>query len=452
MKYTTETFIEAARMVHGDRYDYSKMVYVNATTKVCIICPIHGEFWQIPNSHLSGCGCPRCAGKATWTRDEYETESRKIHGNKYDYSKVIIKSMKKPVCHICPIHGEFWQMPYHHLHGHGCPECAKEHSSSIQRMTVDEFVYRCIAKHGNKYDYSKVVYVNMNTPVCIICPIHGEFWQTPYNHLKGVGCPKCAGTNRSNTGEFIEKARKIHGNKYDYSKVEYVNNRTPVCIICPIHGEFWQKPSDHLMGKGCGKCSKVVMITNDEFRDICNGIYGDAVDFSESNYTGSKNKVGAKCKKHGYFERRASYLLHGKGCPLCRHGNSLSEERLFDFLKSNLSCKIERRKKFSWLNGKHLDFYLPEYRIAIEYQGAGHFSFVNMPGNTEEKFERQKKWDEEKYEGCEDNNVKLFYFSYERKKSIPIEYFDTIYTKEDEFIKILNKEIETIQENGCNKR
>jgi protein-arginine kinase activator protein McsA len=118
------------------------------------------------------------------------------------------------------------------------------------------------AIHGNKYDYSKVEYRNTHEKVCIICPEHGEFWQTPHNHLKGRGCQKCAKINsakkrRLQVSDFINKARKIHNDKYDYSKVEYVNSQTPVCIICPEHGEFWQTPSNHLKGKGCPKCSYI---------------------------------------------------------------------------------------------------------------------------------------------------------------------------------------------------
>lgn len=97
--------------------------------------------------------------------------------------------------------------------------------------------------------------MNANTKVCIICPKHGEFWQTPSGHLSGKGCPKCYKESRSSTTEeFINKAREIHGNKYDYSKVNYVNAYTKVCIICPKHGEFWQIPANHLNGHGCPNC------------------------------------------------------------------------------------------------------------------------------------------------------------------------------------------------------
>ena len=113
----------------------------------------------------------------------------------------------------------------------------------MRKLTTYEFIEKAKKVHGDKYDYSKVEYVNSRTKICIICPQHGEFWQTPNAHLMKEGCPKCKGenvskVNRRTTNEFIEKAKKVHGDKYDYSKVDYKNNSTKVCIICPIHGEF----------------------------------------------------------------------------------------------------------------------------------------------------------------------------------------------------------------------
>lgn len=122
------------------------------------------------------------------------------------------------------------------------------------KYIIDNFIKRAREIHGNKYDYSKVEYVNNHTKVCIVCPIHGEFWQTPQSHLSKNGCLECGGRKKITTKQFIEKSRKVHGNKYDYSKVEYKNNSTKVCIICPIHGEFWQTPSMHSKGQGCPFC------------------------------------------------------------------------------------------------------------------------------------------------------------------------------------------------------
>ena len=123
-------------------------------------------------------------------------------------------------------------------------------------MKSEDFIKKARAVHGDKYDYSKVEYVNNRTKVCIICPIHGEFWQTPICHLKGNICPKCSKNKKPTTEEFIQKAKEVYGEKYDYSKVEYINNSTKVCIICPEHGEFLQSSTKHFMGQGCPKCNE----------------------------------------------------------------------------------------------------------------------------------------------------------------------------------------------------
>ena len=214
---TTEQFIKEAKIAHGNKYNYSKTQYVNAKTKVCIICPEHGEFWQYPNTHLNSKGCPKCSNERLWdnrkdktTKDGFIQKAREIHGNKYDYSKIEYINTSTKVCIICPEHGEFWQTPSAHLSGQGCPKCGKQHLSILFRGTIDEFVKKANIIHNNRYDYSKVEYIRGNDKVCIICPEHGEFWQTPNNHLQGHGCPKCAvGKNISSEeneiSEYIEE-------------------------------------------------------------------------------------------------------------------------------------------------------------------------------------------------------------------------------------------------------
>ena len=211
----TEQYIEKAKRVHGDKYDYSKVEYVNNFTKVCIICPQHGEFWQAPKYHLQGQGCPKCGGRMRKSSDDFIEDGKKIH--------------------------------------------------------------------GDKYDYSKVEYVNNKTKVCIICPKHGEFFVTPHNHLKGRGCPICGAENRrknraSTTESFIEKAKKVHGDKYDYSKIEYTNSLTKVCIICPQHGEFWQTPSNHInptRPRNCPKCHAITSKKEDELYEFVSSLIGE---------------------------------------------------------------------------------------------------------------------------------------------------------------------------------
>lgn len=359
VKLTTKEFIAKAKEIHGDKYDYSKVYYVNLGTKVCIICPKHGEFWQRPDCHLRGNeGCPQCMKNKTGrniykTTENFIEESHKIHGDKYDYSKVKYRGDKTKVCIICPEHGEFWQTPNNHLKGKGCPDCYGN-----RKLSVDKFINQAREVHGDKYDYSKVEYKNTDTKVCIICPEHGEFWQTPYHHIKRKqGCPKCGGRVKRNREEFIETARKIHGDRYDYSKVEYVNNETKVCIIChnknkfgKEHGEFWQTPSKHLQGHGCPNC------------------------------------------KMSYLEEQVKNVLD----------------------EYNIKYKYQANKKqLKWLDTQTLDFYLCDLNIAIEVQGQQHFIPIKYWGG-EKMLERVKELDKTKKILCRKNKVKLYYIFYNK--------------------------------------
>ena len=205
-KLSTEEWIQKAKEIHGDKYDYSKVEYCGAHTKVCIICPTHGEFWQTPAKHLSGKGCKKCGIERTnasnrLTTEEFIRRAKEIHGDKYDYSKTNYIDAKTKVTIICPIHGEFVQNPVSHLHGgHGCRICAKQ-----EPYTTNSFVKKACEIHGKKYDYSKVKYVNSNIKVCIICPEHGEFFQRPSHHLGGCGCPNCNGITKRYKFNLLEE-------------------------------------------------------------------------------------------------------------------------------------------------------------------------------------------------------------------------------------------------------
>lgn len=208
--------------------------------------------------------------------EEFIEKAKTIHGDRYDYSNVEYINNRVEVCIICSIHGEFWQKPVKHLLGHGCHECAKINRRLNTKKNTQQFIEKAREVHGDKYDYSKVEYKRKDIKVCIIChekdefgEEHGEFWQAPSNHIHDKsGCRKCnigkLGANlQLTTEEFIKRAREVHGDRYDYSKVQYVNAKTKVCIICPRHGEFWQIPGSHLRERGCPKCksSKLEFIT-----------------------------------------------------------------------------------------------------------------------------------------------------------------------------------------------
>lgn len=269
IKKTNEEFITEANKIHNYAYDYSRANYKNNKTHIEIICHKkdrfgfeHGSFFQTPHSHIdSKCGCPKCKNPhLCYNQEEFIIKASITHQNKFDYSDVIFTSMTTDVKIKCKECGEtFLQKPYKHLGGknakpQGCPFCVGKNK------TTPRFIKDAQKIHGKKYNYSKTKYIDAYSEVCIICPEHGEFWQTAHNHLKGGGCPICAEINRRDKKrkeetEFIKQAIQVHGKKYDYSKVEYLNCKQEVCIICPEHGEFWQTPDNHLQGKGCKMCA-----------------------------------------------------------------------------------------------------------------------------------------------------------------------------------------------------
>jgi len=194
------------------------------------------------------------------TTSEFIRKSKKIHGNKYDYSQVNYTTERTKVSIRCLIHGVFNQTPVNHLQGQNCPICSKKNIIQKLSSTKKEFIQKANQIHKNKYDYSKVNYVNTHTKVIIDCKQHGRFLQTPNHHLRGHGCKQCGSKKISDrfisdTEEFIQKAKKLHKNKYDYSVVKYINNRTEIQILCPIHDSFIQTPNSHLNGRGCPKCA-----------------------------------------------------------------------------------------------------------------------------------------------------------------------------------------------------
>lgn len=248
---TNDEIIRRFRLTHGDTYDYSLVSYKGQgkNLKVTIICKIHGPFEQAPSAHIRGCRCPRCARKLL-SSAEFIDKCNIVHNNFYDYSKTTFIEHRKNVQIICPDHGEFSQRAMDHITGTRCPYCA-----GVGRQSAMDFYNNAIKVHGNTYTYDLSTYTRTNKLVSIFCSIHGEFKQFPYSHLRGAGCATCVGYNRT-TESFIEELRCVHGEKYDYSKVEYTGAVNKISIGCSKHGYFEQSASAHLRGAGCRKCSK----------------------------------------------------------------------------------------------------------------------------------------------------------------------------------------------------
>ena len=350
------------------------------------------------------------------TKEEFIKEADIIHNYKYNYSKINYINNKTKVCIICPEHGEFWQTPANHLKGANCPKCGCVLRIKNNTKSFKWFLKKANEIHHNKYKYDSTNYINTSTPIIITCPKHGDFVQKPCWHLKGDGCPKCAGNYVLSTEEFIEKAKKIHGNKYDYSKVKYIKSKEKICIICPEHGEFWQTPNEHLMGNGCKKCgykkiSNKVSLTTQVFIERAKKIHGDKYDYSKVNYVSTRVPIAIICKKHGIFYQKPNYHLSGCGCPFCN--KSKLEEEMKEFLEEKkISFIYQFRNNF--LGKQSLDFYLSDYNIGIECQGRQHFEPIDFGGKGEKWAEKQliesKERDNKKFELCKKQGIKLIYY------------------------------------------
>lgn len=259
--HSTESFIQAAQSVHGERYDYSQVEYSSNKAHITIICVEHGPFSQIAAVHIRGNGCPECAGNKKNSTESFIVKAKALHCDNYDYSQVDHKGAHTPVTIICPDHGPFMQSPTNHLSGKGCPECGRLATSDAKRSTTEDFIVKAKAIHGVRYDYALVEYIGAAIKVKIICSEHGPFEQTPSEHLVGSGCATCgivvrAEARRKTTEQFIASSHEVHGDRYDYSLVEYMSALEKVTIICPEHGPFEQAPNGHLVGKGCADCAE----------------------------------------------------------------------------------------------------------------------------------------------------------------------------------------------------
>jgi very-short-patch-repair endonuclease len=338
-KLTQEEFIEKAIKVHGNKYDYSLVEYINTKTKIKIICKEHGEFLQVPNYHLSNCGCPLCSSNIKLTTEDFIKLAKEKHNNKYDYKLTNYININSKVKIICKEHGEFNQTPNWHLKSYGCIKCSKNNI----KLTTEDFIKLAKEKHDNKYDYKLTNYINNNTNIKIICEKHGEYLQLPYIHLKGCGCPKCGGNKKLTQEEFVEKAKNIHGNKYNYSLVEYINTKTNIKIICKKHGEYLQLPYVHLRGNGCSKCSNnCKKYTTEEFIVKANIKHNNKFDYSLVEYVGSKNKIKIICKEHGEFLQLPNVHLNGFGCAKCSGTYKYTTEEFI--VKAN----IKHNNKFDY--------------------------------------------------------------------------------------------------------
>lgn len=422
-RLTNDDFICRAKEVHGDKYDYSKVEYVNSRTKVCIICPEHGEFLQTPTNHFLGKGCPVCAHISTWdkrgriTTEEFIRKAKDVHGNRYDYSKTIYKGFNQKVIITCKEHGDFLTLPNSHVRlGCNCPECAETIKWSKELLEK-----RGREKYGDRFDYSLSEISSGKDKAKIKCNACGTIFETtPKNHIiSRGGCPTCrhkftAESEGVSFDEFVKRATAKHGNKYQYHKDCYTFLKNKTKITCPIHGVFWQTAMIHL-NCGCKLCAnekvaKMQELDTETFIERSIETHGNKYDYSLSKYVDWKTKIKIICRKHGVFEQTPyNHSISGRGCPLCKI--SSGESIIMNFLKTKniefvFQYKIQNIDLFCSNTRLFVDFYLPKHNVIIEFNGMQHYKPIKLWGG-QESFEKQQNRDISVKMYCKENNIKL---------------------------------------------
>ena len=354
IKISYQNFVERCKKLHNDKYTYPIQEIKKTKQKVIIICPKHGEFQQFAYTHIAGGGCRKCgrdlvASKFKHSKELFIKRANEIHNNYYDYSLIKDYTNNKSTYEIiCPKHGIFKIRGDTHLRGIKCKKCAYEENAKNSLSNIKDVIKKFKEKHGETYQYKMETFKGWNHNMVISCRIHGDFLQTPGNHINSSGCYKCSreqvGKNQSiSFEEFKLKAKKVHGNNYDYSKIKWISQSEKVNIICNEHGNFFQRAREHLRGHGCPRCN----------------------------------------------------LSHGE-----------REIRLF--LKER-NIEFEEQKKFEGLIYKgelRCDFYLPKFNCVVEYNGLQHYKAVEFWGGEKSLLENQKR-DKIKRNFCLKNDINI---------------------------------------------
>lgn len=271
---------------------------------------------------------------------------------------------------------------------------------------TNAFIEKARKIHGNKYDYSKVTYTNNHTRVCIICSIHGEFWQLPSVHLRGGGCSKCVNRGLSNE-EKIGNAKQVHGGKYIYDKSDFRNVKLPTIITCPEHGDWHASYDNHVNGKTkCPKCFGV--IDRDSFISKAASIHNNLYDYSKVIYVNSHTYIDIICNRCGKtFQQTPNAHLQGKGCNACASKSKLEDELRKELVDN--SIEFQEQYRFEDWKVAPYDFYIAKCNLLIECQGKQHFGYGGWSKSYD--FEKQKETDVKKYKFAKEKGKNIIYFT-----------------------------------------
>lgn len=378
------------------------------------------------------------------TTEQFIKKAKLIHGYKYDYSLVEYVNSKTKVKIICKEHGVFEQAPTNHLSKQGCPECSKISRASKKKLSKNEFNKRMIELYNDDYDFSQSEYINNHTKIKIICKKHGEFQQSPMHLLKGqIGCYECyknkfKKSKTFTTEQFIEKAKKFFP-EYDYSITNYTNAQSKIKYICHKHGINEVVASSLLNGCGCKKCgiekskeTKRIKKENLFFKKY------DYLNLSKFTYSGLNSKSIVICPEHGEYKISPAEIKRGNICPQCikQYGNtghsSAGEIKIINYLNSNKINFVREVGFFDCKDKKQLpfDFYIKDYNLLLEFNGKQHYEPVKHFGGMK-ALKLQQEHDLIKKEYALQNNYNYFVIPYweDVKKTLDKYFTEKDYSK-----------------------
>lgn len=292
------------------------------------------------------------------TQEEFETRSRNVHGDRYDYSHDIYKGMNIKYDILCPTHGIFSMKPAQHIHqGQRCKGCYLQETIDRNKLKYSE---KCEVIHSGKYkiaDWGEN-FKNQREKVECDCSSHGRYKSTIHLLLNSTygGCPKCKSLEEAEV--FIKKAKILHKDRYIYKKEDYVCSRTPMNIYCTVHKKFFkQRPSAHLQGQGCPDCGtqsqkKIKTLSQEDYISRCKDVYGDSLCFNDTVYKGMHSTVKYGCHYHGVMHTTANNLLNGQGCPECNKENRqrINQQKFIDTMSESEKYKHFDFSKSVYIN------------------------------------------------------------------------------------------------------
>ena len=351
-----DEFVRRSMRSHEGKYVYFRENFTGMKNKTKILCPDHGVFFQNAYGHSIGkVGCSKCRGVNELTIESAKLASVELFNGFYSVLGLCKKSGRPAIRLLCKKHGEFTQRASHYFKGIGCNECGHESSSVKRSLTTTDFINKAKGIHGDKYDYSETKYTRSIRKVRIKCNIHGVFLQTPNCHLDGNGCPNCYGKQAIGLERFIYRSKLVFGDTYDYSRVEYVNTRTPVAI---------------------------------------------------------------GCKKHGFYEKQPKWHLLGSGCPVCKVSTGELEVRsCLDNLGIDYEPEFTSETLINPKTGRKLriDFFIRDYSLAIEFDGVHHY-WLSVDGR--DSLNVVKNRDRLKDDWCNENGINMLRIPYWKKSNI----------------------------------